>query len=380
MENEVRNQCCPSPDGDGAKPACCCCGGKGKPIVAAVIVALIVIAAVAACFFAFGGSCPALPKYAPEGTDVIAYANLEKISGTKVGQAFRKTLAYEKAAKKAQQDGIDIAKTEKGEVCLFFDLSGETPKFVAIGRVDAVAEKMFDLAAKKSKAAIEREKKYVKADDQNAKAPKFSDDKIAGKKAVVAHSSTGYGMSLILMDKNTLQFSVGGKDQLVTAPLKAKAGELAKAVDAKALVSVVYKFELPDFAKEALKSEESKMFRDVATDLNTVTLNLYEAGDDLELKLVAVYDSAEAAAKAEKTLTALRALGQMAVKDDKELAGILNGIDIAVNGKQISAGFKYSQSKLVEFIAEWDKGEREAAAEKAAPQAAPKPAEAPEKK
>lgn len=365
MENEVKNQACPSPDGAEAKSQCCCCGcgGGRKKLAVAVIAAivLIAIAAVVACCFIFDFCSPALQKYAPEGTDVIAYVNNKKIAKTKVWAAFKKTLAYEKAAKEAKKEGFDLDKAEQSEMCLFVEMNGKTPKFdIVVRGKDGSAAETFDLLAKETKKSYEKEKKrFEENKDKYDKAPKFSDDKIGGKKAVAASELDGTSGTIILLNKNTLQLSIATDGAAPTdAPLKAQSIELSKAIDAKALVSIVYKFELPDTAKAALKEQGNELFQTLANGLATVSLNLYDAGDDVELKLVGTYEDSDSAKKSQELLTSLHTLAKTAMKDNKKASEAIEAVKIAVDGKKVTLSMKYSQAKLVELIEEWDKDER----------------------
>ena len=143
MENEVQNQTSPAPEGAPA----CSCGCKKKLIGA--IVALVVIAAAVACLFfcnVFGQ--PALPKYAPEGTDVIAYVNGAKITQTKVWAAFKKTSAYKAMMENAKAEGVEFDEAKLGDVCFFFKvdekIDGNAPTISMITRgKDGFAEEMF---------------------------------------------------------------------------------------------------------------------------------------------------------------------------------------------------------------------------------------------
>ena len=343
------------------KPECsCCCKKSAAPVI---IVLLIAVIAIVAAIFIFKNK--PLPQYAPKGTDAIAAVNGRAITKTKVFKAFKKTLAYEDVVENAKKEGIDVNQALQGETCFFVDSSEDAPVISGIYRGQGgVAEKIFASVKKDMQKTFEEQKKLFK--DMGRKAPDFSTDKIEGKEAFVSREN---GAAVILLDKNTIQTCYGKGDKLIVTTLKAaKANALTKAVDAKALVSVAYKVDLPKNVKALLASEEAAQYRDLHAELDVVKINLYDAGEDLELKVTGEYKTAEAAGKAAKQLDALykqaNALaGALAEDKDasaemKEAVEVLKAIKIESKGKQVVISLKYSQAKLVKLIEEQDKQAR----------------------
>ena len=234
-------------------------------IIAAVLAVTVI--AIVAVFFFFSGSD--LPKYAPEGTDVIIYLNGEKIAKTKVCQAFRKTLAYEQMVEGAEKDGVKIDDILRGEACFFLDLSGKKPRFSAIGRFKGgVAKELFDFIKNKMPERCDE-------GGQNA-GGRISTDRIDGNEAFVFRSNTDFGSAAIMLDKDTIQYSAGNVDDLIVTPLKKKSSDLSKEVDTKALVSVACKYEIPKQVREGMSSREEKFLMDIVGDLELATLGIHE--------------------------------------------------------------------------------------------------------
>ena len=346
------------------KPECsCCCSGK-KSAAPVIVVLLIAVIAVVAAIFIFNNK--PLPQYAPEGTDAIAAVNGRAIAKTKVFQAFKKTLNYEEAAEQAKKEGISLDQAIQGEMCFFVDSSDDAPVINSIYRGQGgVAEKIFASVKKDMQKNFEGQKKL--AAELGSKAPDFSADKIDGKEAFVSRSNGG---AVILLDKNTFQTSFGKGDKLIAAPFKAaKATALTQALDPKALISVAYKVELPKSVKEMLASEDAAQYRDLHAELNMVKVNIYDAGEDLELKVTGEYKTAAAAGKAAKQLDDLykqanTLAGAVAGDKDtpaeiKEAVEVLKAIKIESKDKQVVISLKYSQAKLVKLIEEQDKKSRE---------------------
>ena len=337
--------------------------------------AVLVIAVIVVCLFVFGvfEGRSELPQYAPEGTDVIVYVNGRKIAGTKAFAAFKKTAAYGEMAGAARRKGLDIDKVFQGEACVFFDFGSvfrhpaKVFPFTVIYR-GSQAETLFELSRKNTGEKVE--KAEAAADKAKAEAanngreyvtptiPKFSADKIDGKPAFVMTGDAN--VAAILLDKDLVQYSVAGdKSKLIDTPLKKKKGtRLTKAVDTSALISIAWKVDIPQNAAAGKGKNPSG---DIVTDLEIVSLHVYESGDDLRIKLVGSYRSIEKAKAAQESVIALRKLARERIGDgDKELADVLKALEISQSGNKVTISLKYGQDDFVKLIEKMNNAAREA--------------------
>ena len=345
---------------------------RTQKIIAAAVILLV---AVAAPVFAGGD----LPKYAPADTSLIISLNLRQITKTKVFEIYRKTISFEGLVKSSREDGIDIESALKdGEMCVFLDLNsmiarkGESD--VAIYR-GSQAKAIFQRQLKQAEAKVaEAVKKTAKPDPKNkAAVPELAKKEIDGKPAFVLGGVRNYTAS-ILLDENTVQWSgAGDRAKLIAAPLKKNAAtELTKAVDTSALLSIVWKANIPKElfkeGKDSGSSPEIYFLKNIATDLKLANLNVRESGEFLETRLTGTYGSEEAAKTARESLAALRDFCKSAISErDPEGAAALASIEISGEGKVVTATLKYRQDELAASIETWDKKARENLQKKNAP-------------
>ena len=334
---------------------------KIKNIIAA---AVVLFAAVAAPVFAGGD----LPRYAPPGTSLILSPNLAKMTGTKVFKAFRKTIVFEDLVRENQAAGVDIDKVLRdGDICLFFDLNafiaGKGVEDTVIYR-GSQAEALFKKRLKKAEKQIDEAKKKVAQSGKGSGAavPRLSAEEVDGRPAFVISGERSYRIEL-MADGNTIQWSEAvDRAKLITTPLKKNADtELTREVDSSALLSIVWKANIP---KELFKEDGSTpvmfFFKNLMIGLNFATLNVRDSGEFLEVRLTGRYDSEDAAKNARESLNSLREFFKSHLRErDPEGAAIFESIAISCEGKIVNAMLKYRQDELAASIEKMDKKARE---------------------
>lgn len=352
--------------------------GKNIKIIIAAAVAVVAVAAIVACLFVFDFFGSDLPKYAPDGTDLIVYVNGKKLVKTKVFKAYKKTLVYEELVKASQKEGIDTDKALQGEACLFFNISdamegkGEWgPTVIYRGSQAGAVFKAMQKNAEKSvsdaekraaEARKEAEKDGREPSEDETFVPTLSTDKISGKQAYV-FGAKYRNAAAIMLDKKTLQFSqVSRKENLIAEPLKKKSTDLTKAIDTGAIVSIVWKADIPEDLFKGNDNPAAKLAKSAVDGLEIVTLNVKESGGSLKVTLVGRYKSSEKANAAKEAVIALRKLAQddLAGKDKYEdAADMLKALEISQRGKKVTVTLKYSEDKLVAMIEKADREFRE---------------------
>ena len=344
---------------------------KIKNIIGAAILVVIIIAVLIG-LYAFGVFEPSLPKYAPEGTDYIAYTNYKKLSKTKIFGAYKKTLAYEKEVKSAQNNGYDVEKLYDFEVCSFRNRNAEMRN----KPTPATSVYRGSLMAAQFKKAIEKYDKLVtdtkKLNDSltpefREPVPSLSTNKIADKEAFVyefGYKKESFKRVGIKLDDDTVQESFGDTKEgvPVSAPLEKNRTEVTKAIDTSALYSRAWKVDIPNDYRSKMGDD----LKSAAYGLEFLTLNVYDAGKNIEVKLELTYTSK---GNAQAALTAIEKLRKNYLDENETFSiwGFLNGkvgcemlkaAEFNCKGKKIVAKVKYSQSAIIDQIEEEDQKER----------------------
>lgn len=255
-----------------------------------------------------------LQQFAPAGTEVIVFLNGSKISGTRVFKAWQQTPSYRELATEAgKKANLDINAIMQGSICFF-----------------------------------------IKTNDPEKVCGVYSDSN--GMAARIAESlKQEEGGKAVILGDGTLAFAVDG----ATIPGSKRPTQLTGAIDNGALASVAYKFELTEAIGAAMNDEAAQPFKPMINGLKIVTLNVYDAGETLELQLVADYDTPEAAQSALESLIALRTLimaGFSGQPETEEYANIIKAIKLGADGQKVTARLSYSQDELVKLIENLDRG------------------------
>ena len=232
-----------------------------------------------------------LPQYAPENTNLILYVNGKKIFANDIYRAFKKTEFYDDSiGNLSSAINYDANEILLGELCAFTNTDSfmNRPYFSFIYRSEkGSAEAVFDIGSR-----LMRKERYLE----------FRETRVDDKKA--AKIRNGF---FILLDRNLLQGSYSeDRFNIINEPMKRDPKSIiAKAIDTNAIVSVVWMGD--DIPKELLRDipRELRHYLNIADDLKQVTLNLYDSGDELELKLVGNYASRGAAEDAAESLRGL---------------------------------------------------------------------------
>ena len=289
-----------------------------------------------------------LPQYAPENTNLILYVNGKKIFANDIYKAFKKTEFYDDSiGNLSSAINYDANEILLGELCAFTNTDSfmNRPYFSFIYRSEkGSAEAVFDIGSR-----LMRKERYLE----------FRETRVDDKKA--AKIRNGF---FILLDRNLLQGSYSeDRFNIINEPMKRNSSSsIAKAIDTNAVVSVVWRGEIPRKLLRDIPSE-LKPYQNIADDLKQVTLNLYDSGDELELKLVGDYESRGAAKDAADSLRGLyelskRELGKNQYVPDY-IIDLMKRIKISSGDKQVTISVRYSKRKIVKVIQTLDDERRE---------------------
>lgn len=336
---------------------------KIKNIIGAAILVIIIIAVFIGLYL-FGVFESSLPKYAPEGTDYIEYYNYKKFSKTKVFAAYKKTIFYEKLTEKARNDGYDVEKLFDFEECYFRNRNAEMRgKKVARTSVTrgSLAGAKFKKEIEEYDQLVTKSKKLNDSLDPKFRGPDphLSTSKIDDKEAFVFEYDSRKTVG-IKLDDDTVQYSSGNTKEgaPISTPLKKNRTDVTKAIDTSALYSRAWQVDIPSQYRSELPDD----WKSAAYGLTFLTLNIYDAGDDIKVELELTYTSKD---NAQSALTAVEKLRKKVLDEDETfhigffLDGkvgyeMLKAAEFKCKGKKIVAKVKYSQSKIIEQIEEED--------------------------
>ncbi|GEM_PF-3028393 len=287
-----------------------------------------------------------LPSYAPKDTDVILFANLNRIANSRLLQKiFEQNPELQQMREKFVQEvkkesGLNWEDMINSEVCFFtnIDEMQKAPVFQALAISNSgKAEYFFDYVVKETLNS-EGEKPFIgKRNGVRA----ICDDEVA----------------LLLLDSRMLQFSLKPEamDKVIDVPLTKTNIALASDIDTGAMLSIavdITSIELP----AEIKNDE--MFKDLVNNLEKITVSFSEKGEQFTIHAVATYRDKESAAVAfaadQKITQAMKqSLAQMAEQnpDVKPLLKVLEDAKDELDGKNIEGNLAIDSDLVIQFFA-----------------------------